>query len=277
MLFKPDTTCPLTSMEKICVFCGERPQSKSNEHVLPKWLIKLTGDPRRKANFGFDIEGGDFKTRTFSFDAFKFPACIDCNERFSHVESQAKTIIEKMLDSNPITRNDLSLLLDWFDKVRVGIWLGSLYLNKLYSEIDPIYQIHKRIGAYDRLLGIFHNQEMDQRLNMIGTESPVFSMTPSCFGLIINHIYFLNISFPFLFARRIGFPYPSKTWYRPDTRMHESELEMGRERMMRPLFKKPFTVLGTYLFQPMFRYQNSPRVSSLLRHLLCPRSLPGLG
>jgi hypothetical protein len=162
-----------------------------------------------------------------------------------------------MLDSAPLTRCDLSVLLDWFDKIRVGVWLGFLYLNKAYSEVDPVYQIQKRISAFDRMLGIFHNQEMPPRLNMIGPESPIFSFIPSCFGLIVNHIYFLNMSYPFLFARRIGFPYPSKTLFRPDTRMHESELEMGRERMMRPLLRNAFALRGTYLFQPMFRYQTS--------------------
>jgi hypothetical protein len=249
-------------MEKICVFCGKRPQTKTNEHVLPKWLIRLTGDPKRKVSFGLDIQGSDAKARIFSFDAFKFPACNNCNELFSQVEDRAKTIIEKMLDSDPLTRDDLIRLLDWFDKIRVGAWLGSLYLNKIYSMVDPVYQIHKRIGAFDRVLGIFYNQDTTQRLNTIGTESPVFSFTPSCFGLIINKIYFFNASYPFLFARRIGFPYPSKTWFRPDTRMHESELEIGRERVMRPLLRKPFTVRGTYLFQPMFRYQTSPEYRS---------------
>jgi hypothetical protein len=72
-------------MEKICVFCGERPERKTNEHVLPKWLIRLTGDPSRRAMFGLGIQGSDVKARIFSFDAFKFPACRDCNELFSAV------------------------------------------------------------------------------------------------------------------------------------------------------------------------------------------------
>jgi hypothetical protein len=30
-------------MAEVCVFCGERPQSKTKEHVIPKWLIEMTG------------------------------------------------------------------------------------------------------------------------------------------------------------------------------------------------------------------------------------------
>ena len=107
------------------------------------------------------------------------------------------------------------------------------------------------------MLGIFFSEEPDQRLNVTGTESPFFLFMPSCFGLFVNNIYFLNISFPFVFARRIGFPYPSQTWLRPDTRFHEVDLQPGRERVMHPLLRKPFVMRGTYLFQPMFRYQIS--------------------
>ena len=63
-------------MAKYCVFCGAVPEKKNKEHVVPKWLIKLTGNPKREAYFGFEknIET-EVKTRTFAFDQFSFPAC----------------------------------------------------------------------------------------------------------------------------------------------------------------------------------------------------------
>ena len=64
-------------MEKVCIFCGERPASKNLEHVLPQWLIKLTGHPKRMAKFGYDkdFEKGGVVKRSFAFNAFKFPSC----------------------------------------------------------------------------------------------------------------------------------------------------------------------------------------------------------
>ena len=41
-------------MNKICVFCGLQPHSKNKEHIIPQWLIKMTGEPNRQANFGHD-------------------------------------------------------------------------------------------------------------------------------------------------------------------------------------------------------------------------------
>jgi hypothetical protein len=35
------------NMDKFCVFCGKKPQSKNREHIIPQWLIALTGDPNR--------------------------------------------------------------------------------------------------------------------------------------------------------------------------------------------------------------------------------------
>ena len=31
-------------MDKFCVFCGNKPKGKNNEHIIPKWLIEFTGD-----------------------------------------------------------------------------------------------------------------------------------------------------------------------------------------------------------------------------------------
>jgi hypothetical protein len=41
-------------MDKICVFCGEKPKSRNSEHVIPQWLIELTGNPKRIASFGYE-------------------------------------------------------------------------------------------------------------------------------------------------------------------------------------------------------------------------------
>lgn len=80
-------------MKKVCIFCGKRPDEKTKEHVIPAWLIKMTGDPKRMANFssGF-VRSSIWPSRQFSYDQFVFPACNRCNEKFAHLESCAKKL-----------------------------------------------------------------------------------------------------------------------------------------------------------------------------------------
>ena len=42
--------------KKICVFCGKKPIEKTNEHIIPLWLIEYTGDPKRKIFLGIDYK-----------------------------------------------------------------------------------------------------------------------------------------------------------------------------------------------------------------------------
>src|SRR5215471_15053200 len=109
---------------KFCLFCGERPEGKSKEHVLPRWLIELTGEPTRIANFGLDLSQ-DVEVaapRQYAFSQFQFPACAVCNGIFSKLEDNAKKVISKIFVSERLVAQDISDLLDWLDKVRVGLW-----------------------------------------------------------------------------------------------------------------------------------------------------------
>ena len=82
-------------MEKFCVFCGKKPQAKTVEHIIPKWLIELTGDPKRIGFFGVKYEEG-FPKRKFSLNQFQFPSCSTCNAFFSDLENNTKKIIWKI-------------------------------------------------------------------------------------------------------------------------------------------------------------------------------------
>jgi hypothetical protein len=122
-------------MKKFCVFCGKLPQEKNKEHVLPRWLIALTGNPNRIGSFGIDFTKKPFSVRRFSFDSFTFPACSDCNAAFSLLEATAEPVVRKMLAFQPVNSSELIVLLDWLDKVRVGMWLGFFYLDKNFVGI----------------------------------------------------------------------------------------------------------------------------------------------
>lgn len=58
-----------------CLFCGEDPEAKNKEHVLPQWLLKLTGDPSRTVPIAVDYKNGDVKK--FSFSKLTVPSCSD--------------------------------------------------------------------------------------------------------------------------------------------------------------------------------------------------------
>src|SRR5437764_13151885 len=100
-------------MDRFCVFCGKLPQDKNKEHVLPNWLIALTGDPNRVATFGVDFHREPFGLRKFSFDSLAFPACSACNTRFGKLEDAIKPIFTRLLSTEPLASHDLILLLDW--------------------------------------------------------------------------------------------------------------------------------------------------------------------
>ena len=67
---------------------------------------------------------------SFSYDSLVFPSCKSCNDLYSKLEEQVKIIIDKIFKYNRLDTEEITLLLDWFDKVRVGLWLGHRLLSK---------------------------------------------------------------------------------------------------------------------------------------------------
>ncbi|MBQ8041729.1 MAG: hypothetical protein IJ273_00175, partial [Alphaproteobacteria bacterium] len=65
-------------MAKFCVFCGNPPENKNAEHIIPQWLIEMTGNKSRQCHLGPITPNGSIE-----FGAFKFPACERCNSEFS--------------------------------------------------------------------------------------------------------------------------------------------------------------------------------------------------
>lgn len=239
-------------MKKFCVFCGEKPEGKSKEHIIPQWLIELTGNPKRIAEFGFQNKKSMLSgKRRYSFDAFRFPSCESCNDNFSRLEAATQSIVQKILSDDSISATECSTLLDWFDKIRIGLWLAYLYLDKNLAGIAPKFYIARRIGVHDRMLAIFKADGDQEGLNDCGTDMPSFRYTPSCFSLRINNYCFLNMSYNNLFSRRIGFPFPIESFMREDGQIL-CRFTQGRKRVMIPILRKRFSIHGAELYQPMF-------------------------
>src|SRR5215467_1644940 len=62
-------------MPKVCVFCGRPPKGKNKEHVIPKWLIALTGESKRKVYLGRKWAHPELEKRIYPLNSFTFPAC----------------------------------------------------------------------------------------------------------------------------------------------------------------------------------------------------------
>ena len=197
-------------MDKMCVFCGEKPEKKNKEHVLPQWLLKFTGDPNRIVTFGHETDGG--KPIIFNWKNLTCPSCTKCNDRYANFEAEIRTLVEKLLNKEELTGNESIKILDWLDKVRIGLWLNYYYLEKNKALINPRLFIDNRLGKKDRFLQI-HFVESTKKtlgLNAFGVETFAFQFNPSCFGLRINNILLINGSNDYLVSQSCGFPYPKK-------------------------------------------------------------------
>lgn len=250
-------------MEKFCIFCGKTPRSKNMEHVIPQWLIKLTGDSARKINLGIDFNNPDSPLRSYAFNQFKFPSCQLCNSKFGELESKAKPIIENILNDNPLSASDFNTFFDWLDKVRIGLWLAFFYLDNNAADIEPNYHITFRVGIYDRMSAIYKANDDMERISFIASNTPAFQYYPSCFTLVINKYYFFNLSSQFLFSRRIGFPYPKTQLYDPTIKKVAVDLDHSRNRVMYPLIRKSIWDPCKQIYQPMF---SSPEFSDELKN-----------
>lgn len=189
---------------RVCIFCGKPPEDQDLEHPLPMWLLRLTGDPNRVVQHGVSWETG--KPFTFSFDSLKFPACSACNRRYSHLEHETKAVVEAICAYVPVPPLGYLYLLDWLDKVRIGLWLGYLYLQK--SNGATHFAISDRIGAKDRMVAVYALTNQPRGLNTWGTETPLFMHQPSAFAIRINNMVFLNASWDWMCSGRCGYPAP---------------------------------------------------------------------
>jgi hypothetical protein len=175
---------------------------KTREHVFPKWLIALTGEPNRKANFGLP-----WAPQMFAFDQFQFPACRACNGAFSVMEERSCAVVKTLLKGKTVHCDALRVMLDWFDKLRVGIWLSELMLHENPFGIRPKFHISLRIGAADRILYIARTRAGAEGLSFWMYGDPVFMHCPSVATIRINHLAFVTFSCNGSVGPVVGHPY----------------------------------------------------------------------
>lgn len=180
-----------------------------------------------------------------------FPACQACNQQYSKLERNAKSLIQDVLAEKPLTSLDIELMLTWLDKIRVGSWLISYLIQKNPFWIRPLFYINWRVDACDRMVLLYRTDFTGSRLTIEGSPLPVFQLQPSCFCLIINNFVFLNVSSDFLVSERLGLPYASYMSYTDSAAISVSVVS-GRERIRTPLVRLRYDERCSQIFQPMF-------------------------
>lgn len=184
-----DALSKIKHSRKNCIFCGSLPKNKTKEHILPQWLLKWTGDENRTWTYlpGLSPNGGDV---AFSLNSLTFPACDLCNSEKSDFEAKAQAIIGKIDKRNAVSAEEAMLLLDWLDKIRIGLWLGYNTLSQNAAKIDPRFYINERMRSKDRILAVYpYNGTPQIGMNVFGADTPIFFYQPSCFGIKITAAY----------------------------------------------------------------------------------------
>jgi hypothetical protein len=205
-----------------CVFCGGQPSNRNREHVLPQWLLQLTGDPRRVVPLACNWETGE--QISFSWNSFTAPACTTCNDSFSELEGAASVIVRRLLAGDDLTGQSVDVLLRWLDKVRVGLWLISNVLGGGPLSVEPTFAIRDRMDAADRAVIVVRTSGPAEALTVIGVGLPMFRFMPSCIGIVINGLALINVSAVGLLGDRSGFP-----WLDVQRIAGNGQLESGSE------------------------------------------------
>jgi hypothetical protein len=167
--------------------------------VIPRWLVREADLSRRTAPV-------DFPTKKFSAAMSRIGgrACETCNDASSHLEDEARVAYVKLRDGDALSPADGRSLLDWLDKVRVGLWLWSVDVGKDDYGVVPKFRINERMAHKDRLLlaAKYLAGPRMKGLEIWGaTENFVWS--PSAIGFLINNIVLVSVSSDFLVSRHL--------------------------------------------------------------------------
>jgi hypothetical protein len=235
-----------------CVFCGQATTKQTKEHILPQWLLKLTGDPSRVVTMA--IHPQTFEQIKFPWTKLVMPACEACNGKYGKLEEAIKPIVLSLLERTPMTSHQAFVLLDWLDKVRIGLWLNQTILQKNIETIDPHLYVDNRIGKKDRLLYLYTLDRKDKGLNAFGIESLIFQHQPSCFALRINDVILFNASSDYAFSHGCGFWHPERIERPMDGAFAGQLLFIGSvmtKEIAHPLIDYPLLKAALRIIQPI--------------------------
>ena len=211
-----------------CIFCGKdvRKASRSKEHIIPMWLLRATGDPHRKICIEFDPDTGADVIRPAS--TFHFPACADCNQNYGEkLETHAKAAMEALSSGRSLTVSQCYRLLDWLDKIRVGLWLGYHMLHR--EVFVPKFRIAERIGKKDRvaIISVDPNDNF-KGFSIGGCDDNVFRTSQAAVYLRVNNVRIISVSYDSVTSSFSGVPYIKELFSTAQNlNLHVRNLEIG--------------------------------------------------
>lgn len=238
-----------------CIFCGKAPENKNKEHIFPKWLIKLTGADKKKHSVGSNWKTGE--EFIFNMLSYTFPSCTICNSNFGKLEGKIKPILDKLINDQDVLGHELELLLDWFDKIRIGCWFGVKYMNKNEFTSKPLFYINSRVGLKDRFLSITNTYKYEEELNWSGVNGFAFMMSPTAFSLRVNNLVFVNCSSDFVVSKRLGFPYVKFEIPKPDSIETDMMFGMPKKKALPKLFNTRLYSPSITISQPIYKVVKS--------------------
>lgn len=187
--------------QKKCLFCGEpfTGQKKNFEHIIPKWLVTEADLMSRTTSVRFPTKHFDA-----GMSRIGLRACEACNSEASTLEANAQTAYLKIKNGLALENLDGLALLDWLDKLRVGLWLWLVDAGKADFAVPPKFRINQRRGYKDRIAAVArYHEEPELRGMAIWGSGHFFVFAPSCIGFLINNIAILSLSSDLLLARHL--------------------------------------------------------------------------
>lgn len=187
--------------EKRCIFCGNifTGQKRNFEHIIPAWLVKEADLGKRV--MPVRIPG---ISRDVPMSRIGIKVCRTCNDADSELEGHAKIAFLAIKEGAELTDTMALVLLDWLDKVRLGLWLWLFEQLGEKALSEPKFRINGRLGRKDRMMLVQRYPEGApmRGLGLLGM-GRFFMGLPSTMGLLINNILLVSVSFDFLVLRHI--------------------------------------------------------------------------
>lgn len=239
-------------MSKFCVFCGKPPVDKNREHIIPQWLIRYTN--RGKMPMAKVLKNDKWEPK-ISYMNFTMPACEACNEEFSALEAAVKPVLLNILADKPVSAREISVLLDWMDKVRLGLRLSMVYLQDGLHQEPPHTFIKDRTGLADRMLIIEKiKPQPDIRLAFPDTNTEYFKSAAQSFQFIIDNYVFTSASAHFMVSSKLGFPYATRIETIDAPNVAIDNIVAGKQRARGPVFGDIFPAPDKIVvYQPIFK------------------------
>lgn len=210
----------------------------------------MTGFHAKPTSVGTNWSTGE--EIVFPAKNYTFPACDSCNNKFGELEGQVKGIVERLQEDQEVSGGDLELLLDWFDKIRVGAWLGIAYLNKSTFTAPPNHYISDRVGIKDRYLSITNTYLPVKTLNWSGANTMTFMASPTALMLRVNNLVFVTASTDFLVSKSVGFPFAAWESQVPGSNIAHFKLTAGTKRVTPDCFKQKPYIPSYVVRQPIY-------------------------